>query len=81
MFLDHLVSRLDILGGGKSSEFFSVSWYLWLGEVVSILVIAETNWMTEIKEKLVIFTSVVIAVVVAIRDVAKYGFHYKLIRN
>ena len=43
--------------------------------MIFILVIVEMNYMTQIKEKTGICKSVVIATVVAIRDVVKNGFH------
>ena len=47
------------------------------GKRFFILVIVEINCMTQIKEKTRICKAVVIATVVAIRDVIKNGFHYK----
>ena len=46
-----------------------------------ILVIVEINYMTQIEEKMGICKSVVIATVVAIRDVVKNGFHCIQILN
>ena len=44
-------------------------------KAVFILVIVEINGMTQRKEKTGICKSVVVAIVVAIRDVVKIGFH------
>ena len=54
---------------------------LYQRKAISILVIVEINYMTQINEKMKICKSVVIAIVVAIRDVVKSGFHCRWISS